>query len=93
MFCAEQEMERLLHTKAATGGLNTYKFGAKNLHLWLAPLNVPRKLRGCAALARDRRVRTPSGLTEIPVFDANQTIYTGERFMHLTDTVTGSNNS
>jgi hypothetical protein len=83
-------MERLLHTKATTGGLNTYKFGAKNLHLWLAPLNVPRKLRACAALARDRRIRTASGLIEIPLFDANQTIYTGERFMHITEALTGS---
>jgi hypothetical protein len=90
VFCAEREMERLLHTKATTGGLNTYKFGAKNLHLWLAPLNVPRKLRGYAALARDRRIRTASGLIEIPLLDANQTIYTGERFMHITEALTGS---
>ncbi len=90
VFCAEREMERLLHTKAATSGLNTYKFGEKNLHLWLAPLNVPKKLRGCAALALDRRARSASGLTEIPLFDANQAIYTGERFMHATEASTGS---
>ena len=86
VFCTEREMERLLHTKAATGGLNTYKFGEKNLHLWLAPLNIPKSLRGCAAVARDRRAKPPSGLNEIPLFDANQATYTGERFMHATDT-------
>jgi len=85
-FCAEREMERLLHTKAATGGLNTYKLGEKNLHLWLAPLNIPKSLRGCAAVARDRRAKTPPGLNEIPLFDVNQATYTGERFMHATDT-------
>jgi hypothetical protein len=26
-FCAKREMEKLLHTKGVTGGLNTYKFG------------------------------------------------------------------
>jgi hypothetical protein len=85
VFCAEREMERLLHTKAATGGLNTYKFGEKNLHLWLAPCDVPEHLRGCAAIARDRRTRSASKLTEIPLFDANQAIYTGERFMRGTE--------
>jgi hypothetical protein len=82
VFCAEREMERLLHTKAATGGLNKYKFGEKNLHLWLAPLNIPKTLRECAAIVRDRRTKSASGLTEMPLFDANQAIYTGERFMH-----------
>ena len=82
VFCAEQEMERLLHTKAITGGLNTYKFGEKNCHLWLAPLQIPKPLRGCAAIAQDRRVE--SGLVQTPLFDANQAIYTGERFMHAT---------
>jgi len=84
-FCAEREMERLLLTKAATGGLNTYKFGEKNLHLWLAPLKVTERLRGCAAILRDKRTRSESGLTEIPLFDANQAVYCGERFMHATE--------
>jgi hypothetical protein len=82
-FCAEREMERLLHTKEVTGGLNTYKFGEKNCHLWLAPCEVPKSLRGCAAITRHRR--TGSGLVEMPLFDANQAIYTSERFMHLTE--------
>jgi hypothetical protein len=85
VFCAEREMERLLLTKAATGGLNTYKFGEKNLHLLLAPLEVPERLRGCAAIVRDRRTQSKSGLTEIPLFDANQSVYCGERFMHATE--------
>lgn len=79
-FCAEREMERLLHTKGVTGGLNTYKLGEQNCHLWLAPLQVPKPMRGCAAIAQDRR--TESGLVEMPLFDANQAIHTGERFMH-----------
>lgn len=82
VFCAEREMERLLLTKAATGGLNTYKLGERNLHLWLAPLDVPKHLRGCAAVARDRRALSSSGRIEMPLFDANQAIYAGERFMH-----------
>jgi hypothetical protein len=85
VFCAEREMERLLLTKAATGGLNTYKFSEKNFHLWLAPLEVPERLRGCAAIVRDRRTRSESGLIEIPLFDANQSVYCGERFIHATE--------
>lgn len=82
VFCAEREMERSLHTKAITGGLNTYKFGEQNCHLWLAPLQIPKPLRGCAAIAQDRRVET--GLVQTPLFDANQAVYTGERFVHAT---------
>ena len=82
VFCAEREMERLLHTKAVTGGLNTYKFGDKNCHLWLAPLQIPKFLRGCAAIVQDRRVE--SGLVQTPLFDVNQALYTGERFVHAT---------
>jgi hypothetical protein len=85
VFCAEREMERLLLTKAATCGLNTYKFGEQNFHLWLAPLKVPKRLRGCAAIVKDRRTRSRSGLTEIPLFDANQAVYCGERFVHATE--------
>ena len=49
-------------------------------------MNIPKSLRGCAAVARDRRAKPPSGLNEIPLFDANQATYTGEQFMHATDT-------
>ncbi len=51
-FCAEREMERLLHHKAITGGLNSYKFGEKNCHLWLAPLQIPKPPRGAQPLLR-----------------------------------------
>ncbi len=78
-FCAEREMERLLHTKGVTGGLNTYKFGEKNCHLWLASLQIPTPLKGCAAIAKDSRVK--SRLVKTPLFDAQQATYTGERFM------------
>lgn len=81
-FCAEREMERLLLTKAATGGLNTYRFGERNLHLWLAPLDIPRHLREYAAVAKDRRAPSASGRIEMPLFDANQATYCGEQFMH-----------
>lgn len=84
VFCAEREMERLLHTKAVTGGLNTYKLGGRNCHLWLAPLDVPRSLRGCAVVARDRRVK--AGLISMPLFDGNQAVFSGERFMHAVAT-------
>lgn len=83
-FCAEKEMKRLLDTKGVTGGLNTYKFGEKNCHLWLAPLSVPKDLRGCAAIASDSK--TDFGLAQIPLLDLNQTVFTGERFMHGSET-------
>lgn len=83
-FCAEREMERLLHTKGVTRGLNTYKFGEKNCHLWLGPLNVPEPMKGSAAIAQDVRMR--SGLVETPLFDANQAVIAGEQFMHAIET-------
>jgi len=83
-FCAEREMERLLHTKGVTAGLNTYKFGEKNCHLWLAPLQVPMPLRSCAAIAQDWRIKL--GLVEMSLFDAQQVTYSGERFMHGVET-------
>jgi hypothetical protein len=79
-FCAEREMERLLLTKAATGGLNTFKLGGRNCHLWTAPLKMPKALRGCAVVARDQRVE--AGLISMPLFDGNQAVFTGERFRH-----------
>ena len=84
IFCAEREMKRLLATKGVTDGLNTYKFGEKNCHLWLAPLDVPQGLRGCAAIAQDERLKV--GLAETPLFDTQQAVYTGERFIHLAQT-------
>lgn len=83
-FCAEKEMQRLLYTKGVTSGLNTYKFGEKNCHLWLAPLNIPRSLRDCSAIASDNREEF--GLVQFPLLDVNQAVFTGERFMRSIET-------
>ncbi len=82
-FGAEKEMSRLLTVKGKTRGLNTDRLGGRNCHLWLAPLDIPEPLRHCSAIVHDRRVKLNHSLAEIPLFDANQAIFTGERFRHL----------
>jgi hypothetical protein len=83
IFAAEQEMERVLHIKGITRGLNTDVLGGRNCHIWLAPLNIPHDLRECAAIVHDRRVKVGSTSVKIPVLDANQAIFCGERFKRL----------
>jgi hypothetical protein len=84
-FGAETEMARLLGIKGETGGLNTNRLNGRNCHLWLAPLNIPQRLRGCAVIAYDRRIKLNESSVEIPLFDANQTIYCQERYNHVID--------
>jgi hypothetical protein len=83
IFAAEQEMGQVLHIKGVTRGLNTDVLGGRNCHIWLAPLDIPDELRGCAAIAYDRRVKVGSTSVRIPALDANQAIYCGERFKRL----------
>lgn len=80
IFGAEQEMARLLHVKGETNGLNTNRLNGKNLHLWLAPLDIPMHLRGCSAIVQDQRLKMPSSTAEIPILDVNQAVFCGERF-------------
>lgn len=84
-FGAEQEMARLLGIKAKTGGLNTDKLDGRNCHIWLAPLDVSRKLRACAAIVQDKRLELKSSTIAIPILDVNQAIFCGERFKHLVE--------
>jgi hypothetical protein len=79
-FRAETEMGMLLKVKRETGGLNTDRLDGRNCHLWLARLWIPRELRGCAAVVRDRPVQVPNTDLSIPVLDLNQAILTEERF-------------
>lgn len=88
LFGAETGMNELLGVKGRTRGLNTEILDGRNLHLWLAPYDVPAELRGCAAVARDRRVRFEQTGALVPIFDVNQTLYTGERFKRLVDSGT-----
>jgi hypothetical protein len=83
IFGAEREMGRVLHVKGLTNGLNTDLLGDRNCHVWLAPLNIPESLRGCAAIAQDRRLQVRSSSVQIPILDVNQAIFCGERFKHL----------
>lgn len=83
IFGAEREMARLFSTKAKTNGLNTDKLGSRNCHIWLAPLNIPSKLRGCAAIAQDRCLELKPSSMAIPILDFNQAIFCGERFKHI----------
>lgn len=77
-FIAEPGMKQLLRTKGETGGLNTDRLRGRNCHIWLAPLNVPKSLRGCAAIALDRRLPLSSASVALPFLDTQQAILTAE---------------
>ena len=82
-FVAEREMSRLLEVKGQTKGLNTDRLAGRNCHIWLAPIDFPYSLRGCALIARDRRLQAGRSLAEIPVFDGNQAVYCAEQFKRI----------
>jgi len=77
-FVAERGMERLLRIKGTTGGLNTDRLRGRNCHIWLAPLDVPKRLRGCAAIAVDVRVPVRTEPVALPMLDVQQAILTQE---------------
>jgi len=77
-FCAETGLRQLLEMKGRTGGLNTNQLDGRNCHIWLAPLNVPQKVRGCAAIVTDVRMLIPMTNVRIPYFDIMQAIFCGE---------------
>jgi hypothetical protein len=77
-FCAERGLRQLLEVKSKTGGLNTNQLDGRNCHIWLSPLKVPRKVRGCAAIVTDICVPIPATNVRIPYFDILQTISCGE---------------
>jgi hypothetical protein len=77
-FSAERGLEDVLATKARTGGLNTEGLNGQNCHIWLAPLQIPMRFRGCAAIVEDNRKSVPTTNIRIPLFDIFQTIYCGE---------------
>ncbi len=81
-FMAEKEMKRLLDVKGDTGGLNTDRLDGRNCHIWLAPHALPASLRGCAAIAYDRRAPLPPSKVAIPMHDFDQTLNNMERFTH-----------
>jgi hypothetical protein len=70
----------MLEVKAATGWLNTDRFGDRNLHYWLAPLDLPGRLQGCVGLATDRTIsHTDYPRLRIPRFDFSQAWASEER--------------
>jgi hypothetical protein len=78
-FMAEEEMAELLMVKDRTGGLSTDLLGGRNLHPWLAPLPIRGADRGCAAVARDRRIPVPASRAAVPALDFAQAVTNFER--------------
>ena len=89
-FGAERQMERLLHIKGATGGLNTIRFNGQNCHFWLAPMPIDDSLRGYAAIAHDQRLPVGKSGVAIPSLDVNQAVFSKERFRRLVPNEAGS---
>jgi hypothetical protein len=85
-FAFETPMRRLLDVKGRTRGLNTDRVVPRNCHIWLAPVPVQDDLKGCAVIARDRRMSPlPETDVRIPALDLNQALMHGERFQRLLD--------
>lgn len=78
-FGAEREMFRVLAVKDRTCGLSTGRLGGRNVHPWLAPLPIHGPDRGCAAVARDKRVPVPGSDVRIPAHDLAQALLNMER--------------
>ena len=90
-FVGEMEMSRLLNVKNDTGGLNTTALDGRNLHYWLAPLDLPEQDRGCAGIAIDRRVELRGGDDlRLSSLDMHQVLLTLERRRPFRGTDEGS---
>lgn len=78
-FPVESGMKNLIEAKGQTGGLNHPALAPRNFHVWLAPLPIPRELRGYSAVATDLRQSIAETGVAIPLHDINQSILTEER--------------
>jgi hypothetical protein len=83
VFGAERQMCRLLEVKGATGGLVSSQLRGRNLHPWLAPLPLGRRLIDSAAIVRDRALPIRGSRAAVGVFDLWHSVNTIERFHHL----------
>jgi hypothetical protein len=82
-FGAECQMHQLLKMKGATGGLVSDQLRGRNLHPWLVPLPLGRRIKDCAAIVRDRTVPIPGSRAAVGLFDVCHSVNTVERFSHL----------
>jgi hypothetical protein len=89
-FMAEREMTELLDIKDKTRGLSTDLLGSRNLHVWLAPLPLPKSLRDCAAVARDKRVSLGGSRAKIALLDIGHAVMSVERHANLVATNAGT---
>jgi hypothetical protein len=80
IFGAEREMAAVLDIKGVTRGRSTDQFGQRDCHAWLAPLNIPEPLRGCASIAHNRVVTLPNSDAKVSALDCHQALFCGERF-------------
>jgi hypothetical protein len=80
-FGAVRQLEQVLRVKAQTGGLNAPRLEPRNCHFWLAPLDLPQELRGCAAVMHDRRLPIPGTDVAVPMLDVSLSIHNEERFV------------
>jgi hypothetical protein len=74
-FCAETEMSRMLKIKAATGGLNTDKFGERNCTIRTSPL-APDNHRVIVSIGRETAL--PGPLAKFSFDDFYNTLFCNE---------------
>lgn len=82
-FGAETNMYRLLKVKGVTGGLVSDKLQGRNLHPWLAPLPVGKRLATSVAIVRDRTITVPGSRAQVGMFDLTHAVNTHERHSRI----------
>lgn len=78
-FGAETNMYRLLKVKGATGGLVSDRLQGRNLHPWLAPLPIGKRLETSIAIVRDRTITVSGSRAQVGMFDLTHSVNTHER--------------
>jgi hypothetical protein len=83
VFGAERQMKKVIDVKGFTGGLVSDKLRGRNLHPWLPPVPLGRRIADSMAIVHDHAVPIVASNARLGLFDATHAINTNERFSSL----------
>lgn len=84
VFALETEMTELLDIKGRTGGLVVEGLDGRNVHPWLAPLDLDPELSQATAIVSDRHVDFLGGAVRLGMLDVAFSIHTREGYTRIT---------